>query len=93
MARSISPAPGSIKAIQRGTATGDGAIAISTINPSKSVVALYGGQGGNGTSSSTTSVPYVSALSSTQLTVAGATYVPSGVSANLTFSWQIVEYY
>jgi hypothetical protein len=93
-----------VKSVQRGIASGaiysgyTSDITISSVDPSKCSVSLYGdyiksgtfGWQGSNTASAPfmASAPYVNSLTATKLSVCGAL---GGQSA--TFSWEIIEYY
>lgn len=94
MARNVNPPPGSIRSIQRGVASGDASITISSINPSRALVTINGGNYGDDDGGTATGAcPVVQSLSATNLSISNATYKDVSVVRNASVSWQIVEYY
>lgn len=99
MARNISPAPGSIRSVQRGVTTGvpgtgQASITISAINTARAVVTVNGGNYGDDDGGAATGAcPTVQSLSSTNLTVGNAAYKSASTDYGVAISWQIVEYY
>lgn len=82
---------GVIKSIQRGThagASGDITVAISSINPDKSIVILNSSAGS--LSGASLNTPMLKSISSTSFVVSAS---GAGGGGGIAFSWQLIEFY
>lgn len=85
---------GGLKSVQRGTDSGNKTITITSVDTSKCIVTVQGGAGANSLTSSNTRVPYVSAMTSTSITISGAAYsTTSSFDTDVSYSWEVAEFY
>ena len=97
----LSAGGSAVKGVQRGVATGNATVVISEIDVSKSVVLLNGGiaySSGSGNVSARNATVgggsgYISNITSTSFTIAGAELSTDYHTLSCTNSWQVIEFY